>query len=48
MRLIAVIEDPAVIQKILTHLQLWSRGPPAGRRVVVEPVDHEPSYLDLD
>ena len=46
MRLIAVIEDPAVIEKILSHLGLWQRGPPRSRHVVVEPADHESSYLD--
>jgi hypothetical protein len=39
MRLIAVIEDPAVIEKILRHLALWQRGPPRGRAIVVEPTD---------
>ena len=48
MRLVAVIENPAVIAKILKHLGLWNRGPPRQRRVVVEPADadHEPSYVD--
>ena len=41
MRLIAVIEAPAVIEKILKHLGLWQRGPPRGRRVVIESADHE-------
>jgi len=41
MRLLAVIEAPAVIEKILRHLGLWQRGPPRGRRVVIEPADHE-------
>jgi hypothetical protein len=41
MRLLAVIEAPAVIEKILRHVGLWERGPPAGRRVVVEPAEHE-------
>jgi hypothetical protein len=46
MRLIAVIEAPAVIEKILSHLGLWHRGPPRRRHVVVAPADHESSYLD--
>ena len=48
MRLVAVIENPAVIERILRHLKLWNRGPPRQRRVVVEPADadHEPSYVD--
>jgi hypothetical protein len=43
MRLIAVIEDPAVIEKILTHLGLWQRGPPGDRHVValLASADHE-------
>jgi hypothetical protein len=45
MRLVAVIEDPAVSEKILSHLGLWQRGPPRTRHVVVEPADHEPPYL---
>ena len=44
MRLVAVIEEPAVIEKILKHVGLWKRGPPAGRRVVVESPDHESPY----
>ena len=44
MRLIAVSEDPAVIEQILRHLGLWQRGPP--RRRHVEPADREPSYVD--
>jgi len=46
MRLIAVIQDPAVAERILRHLGLWQRGPPQGRHVVVEPADREPSYVD--
>ena len=41
MRLLAVIEAPAVIEKILKHLGLWQRGPPPGRHLVVESRDHE-------
>jgi hypothetical protein len=37
MRLVAVIQDPPVIEKILRHLGLWRRGPPPGRRVVLDP-----------
>jgi hypothetical protein len=46
MRVLAVIEDPAVIEKVLRHLGLWQRGPPHGRHVVVDPADREPSYVD--
>jgi hypothetical protein len=37
MRLIAVVQDPVVVEKILRHLGLWERGPPAARRVVLDP-----------
>jgi hypothetical protein len=37
MRLVAVIEDPAVIERILKHLGLWQRGPPRDRRLVLDP-----------
>ena len=37
MRLIAVVQDAAVCEKILRHLGLWSRGPPRDRRVVLDP-----------
>ncbi len=37
MRLVAVVTDPAVIEKILRHLRLWDRGPPAVRHVVLDP-----------
>ena len=46
MRLVAVIEDPAVIEKILRHVGLWQRGPPRGRHVVVEPADREPPEVN--
>jgi hypothetical protein len=46
MRLIAVVTDPPVVERILRHLRLWERGPPRGPRVVIEPADHEPSYID--
>jgi hypothetical protein len=29
LRLVAVIQDPAVCERILTHLGLWQRGPAA-------------------
>jgi hypothetical protein len=37
MRLVAVVQAPAVVEKILRHLRLWQRGPPWARRVVLEP-----------
>jgi hypothetical protein len=40
MRLIACIEQPAVIEKILTHLALWPthiHSPPAGVAVAIFP-----------
>jgi hypothetical protein len=46
MRLIAVVQDAAVCERILKHLGLWQRGPPRERRVVLEPADHEPSSVD--
>jgi hypothetical protein len=46
LRLVAVIEDPAVGERILTHSGLWQRGPPRERRVVRAPADHEPSAVD--
>jgi hypothetical protein len=44
MRVVGVIFDPAVAERILRHLGLWQRGPPAGRRVVIESRDREPLY----
>jgi hypothetical protein len=44
MTLVTVIEAPAVIEKILKHLGLWQRGPPARRSVVIESRDHESLY----
>ena len=41
MRLIAVIQNPAVAERILRHVGLWQRGPPRGRSVVAEPADLE-------
>jgi hypothetical protein len=38
MRLIAVVQEPAVCEKLLRHLGLWQRGPPRERRVVFEPL----------
>mgnify|MGYP001593187925 FL=1 len=46
LRLVAVIQAPAVAERILRHLGRWQRGPPRGRRVVVESADHEPPALD--
>jgi hypothetical protein len=46
LRLVAVIQDPAVCERILTHLGLWQRGPPRERHVVLDPADHEPSSVD--
>ena len=36
LRLVAVVQDPAVCEKILRHLGLWQRGPPQERRVVLD------------
>jgi len=46
MRVVGVIFDPAVAQRILRHLGLWPRGPPPERRVVIEPADRE--TLDIN
>jgi len=46
MRLVATVWAPEVCEKILRHLGLWSRGPPRGRRVVVEPADRESCSSD--
>jgi hypothetical protein len=37
MRLIAVVQDPEIVEKILGHLRLWERGPPPERRVELDP-----------
>ena len=37
MRLVAVVQDPAVCEKILRHLGLWQRGPPRRRHVLLDP-----------
>jgi len=38
MRLVAVVQDPAVCEKILRHLGLWQRGPPcSSHHVVLDP-----------
>jgi len=37
MRLIAVITEPAVCERILLHVRLWQRGPPRERCVVLDP-----------
>jgi hypothetical protein len=44
LRLVAVIEDPAVIERILKHVGLWKRGPPRERRVVLDPADRAPIH----
>ena len=44
MRLIAVIQDPAVAERILRHLGLWKRGPPPCSYVAVATADHETLY----
>ena len=41
MRVVGVIFDPAVAERILRHLGLWQRGPPRGRSVVIESRHHE-------
>jgi hypothetical protein len=46
MRVVGVIFDPAVAERILRHLRLWQRGPPQDRHVVVEPADRESRYVD--
>jgi hypothetical protein len=35
MRLIALIRDHAIAEKILRHVGLWSRGPPVGGRTAI-------------
>ena len=45
MRLVAVVQDAAVCERILKHVGLWQRGAPPSRHVVVEPADREPSYI---
>jgi hypothetical protein len=37
MRLVAVIREPAVVEKILRHLDLWSRGPPRRTWLAADP-----------
>jgi hypothetical protein len=37
MRLIAVVQEPAVCERILKHVGLWQRGPPPERRVELDP-----------
>jgi hypothetical protein len=46
MRLVAVVQEAAVIEKILRYLGLWERGPPRGRAVVVESADHAPAAIE--
>jgi hypothetical protein len=36
-RLIAVVQEPAVCERILKHVGLWQRGPPLERRVELDP-----------
>jgi hypothetical protein len=38
MRLIAVVQEPAVCEKIVRYLGRWQRGPARARRVGFEPV----------
>jgi hypothetical protein len=37
LRLIAVVQDATVCEKVVRHLGLWQRGPPRERRVVRDP-----------
>ena len=46
MRLVALILDHAVAERILRHLGLWQRGPPRGRGVVTDPAGRE--LLEVD
>jgi len=46
MRLVAVVQDAAVCERILKHLGLWQRGPPPGRSVVIESRDHETAEVN--
>jgi hypothetical protein len=46
MRLVAVVQDPAVCDRILRHLRLWTRGPPRRRSVVAEPAHLETSDVN--
>ena len=41
MRVVGVIFDSAVAERILRHLGLWQRGPPPGRYLAVASADHE-------
>ena len=48
MRVIAIIDNPEVTEKILRHLGLWC-GPPSGRPPTgkaSEPWTHEPYFDD--
>jgi hypothetical protein len=48
MKLIAVIEDPAVARKILLHLNLPTRPPPRGRPPRLLPLGLEPAADPFD
>jgi len=50
MRIIALINDPDVIKRILRHLGLWEDGPEAVQRPpppIVEEIVSEPFYDDM-
>jgi hypothetical protein len=46
MRLIALIRDEAVAERILRHLGPWECGPPRGRRLVADSAGRELLYVD--
>jgi hypothetical protein len=46
MGLVAVILDPAVAAKIVRHLGLGSRAPPAGRRVTPDPTGAAAAFVE--
>jgi hypothetical protein len=46
MRLVTLIRDEAVAERILRHLGLWERAPPHTRRLVAEPAGPEVLYVD--
>jgi hypothetical protein len=46
MRLVALIQDQAVAERILRHLGLSERAPPHTRRLVAEPPGPEVLYVD--
>ena len=45
MRVIALIDDAAVIRKILSHLGLWARAPQPAPRTLIGPSAHDPPPL---